>query len=330
MSYQQVRRRRRRRVLVGLVGLVVILAVAYAVTRVQSERQVRREYLDQALQFADSQADLADRFADLVERLEEIGRPGMVAILDEIQEGTATLARELEAVGAPPGGLGSGDLYLEIAAGRWRDGITHLRQGLLALSAEALDERGMALLWQGLIDLRVGDSAFAGFLGILEDVDTSDLGRDFPVVAFVPGTAEARYDADDLARRLLLTPGLAVLENLSVADLRLDPAPVGEQVGLPVVPISDSLDVEVTVANRGTVRGVAVPVILELLSQDGSIFRDEESIALLEPGALTTVQFPGLPVEPGKLYEIIVSLGGGDDDPSDDSVSFTFIRNAEG
>jgi len=53
MSYQEVRRRRRRRVLAALVGLVVILAVAYAVTRLQSEEQVSREYLDQALAFAD-------------------------------------------------------------------------------------------------------------------------------------------------------------------------------------------------------------------------------------------------------------------------------------
>ncbi len=76
MSYQEVRRRRRRRLLAALVGLVLILAVAYAVTRWQSEQQATREYLDRALDFADGEADLGGRLADLVARMEQIGRPG--------------------------------------------------------------------------------------------------------------------------------------------------------------------------------------------------------------------------------------------------------------
>jgi len=51
---------------------------------------------------------------------------------------------------------------------------------------------------------------------------------------------------------------------------------------------------------------------------------------VLEPGALGTVSFPGLPAEPGGLYEIVISLGSEDDDPSDDTMSFTFIRNTSG
>ncbi len=327
MSYQEVRRRRRRRVLAALVGLVVILAVVYAATRWQSERQVSREYLDGALAFADGEADLAGRLADMLDRLEHIGRPGMATILDELQERAAALAGDLEDAGSPPGELGSGDLYLHIAAVRWQDGIAYLRRGLLALSESAVDENGRDWLCRGLVDLRVGDSAFAGFLEILEGMDTSDLGRDFPVVAFVAAEDAVLYDADDLARRLVMTPGLEATVNLAVADLRLDPAPVGEQVGLPVVPLSESLGVEVTVANRGTARVVEVEVALDLLSQDGTIFSDRQSTGVLEPGAATTVGFADLPVEPGKLYEILVSLVGGDDDSSDDQISFTFIRN---
>lgn len=328
MSYQEVRRRRRRRVLAALVGLVVILAVAYAATRWQSERQVSREYLDAALAFADGEADLAGRLADLLDRLEQIGRPGMVTILDELQEESAALASDLEGAGSPPGELGSGDLYLHIAAVRWQDGIVNLRRGLLALSQAAVGEEGKEWLHRGLMDLRVGDTAFTGFFEMLEDVDTSDLGREFPAVAFVAVEDETLYDADDLARRLVMTPGLEATENLAVADLRLDPAPVGEQVGLPVVPLSESLGVEVTVVNRGTARAAPVEVALDLLSQDGTIFQDRQFIEALDPGAAATVGFADLPVEPGKLYEIIVSLVGGDDDPSDDQISFTFIRNA--
>jgi hypothetical protein len=329
MSYQQVRRRRRRRILVGLVVLIVVVAVVYAVTRVQSDKQMRREYLDQALAFATSEADLAEQLADMVLRLEQIGRPAMVSTLDELQQGTAEVARGVEGWEAPPGDLGAGDGYLAIAAVRWRDGISRVRQGLIGLSETAMDVASLDLLQQGLMDLGVGDSAFAEFRGGLDEEELTSLGFDFPLVAFVPPGGESFYDAEKLAGRLILTPGLTVLEDLAVADLRLDPAPIGEQLSLPVVPVSDSLDADVTVANRGTVRAVAIKVILELVSQDATIDRYEEEIAVLEPGALTTISFLGLVAEPGKLYEIVVTLDGEDDDPSNDVVSFTFLRNTD-
>ncbi|MFH1329892.1 MAG: hypothetical protein ABIJ48_04470 [Actinomycetota bacterium] len=324
------RRWRRRRLLVALVVLIVVVAVAYAVTRVASEQQVRREYLDRAAAFAAAEADLAERLADMVLRLEQIGRPAMVSVLDELQQGTAELARDLDEIGAPPADLETEDRYLAIAAVRWRDGVSRIRLGLIGLSEAAMDQEARDLLQEGLTDLRVGDSAFAGFVEGLDEEDRTRLGREFPVVEFVPPGSESLFDAEELSRRLILAPGLTVLENLAVADLRLDPEPVGVQVGLPVVPVSESLDADVTVANRGTVRAVGIRVILELVSQDATIERFEKEVAVLEPGALTTVSFLGLPAEPGKLYEIVISLGSEDDDPSDDRVSFTFIRNTSG
>ncbi|MBP1632478.1 MAG: hypothetical protein H6Q11_766 [Acidobacteria bacterium] len=316
--------------LAALVGLVVILALAYAVTRWQSEAQVSREYLDQAIEFADGEAELAERLADMLTRLEQIGRPGMATILDDLQQGTVALADGLKDAGSPPGELGSGDLYLHIAADRWRDGMTDVRRGLLALSESPEDEDGRKWLDRGLQGLRVGDSAFGGFVDLLEGVDTSELGREFPVVAFIPEGEETLYDAGSLALRLVVTPELQATMNLAVADLRLDPAPVGEQVGLPVVPLSETLLAEVTVANRGTARVAGAEVTLDLLSQDGTIYQDRQPIGPLEPGAAATASFADLPVEPGKLYEIIVTLPGGDEDPADDQMSFTFIRNGEG
>jgi hypothetical protein len=329
MSYQQVRRRRRRRILVALVVLIAIVAVVYAVTRLQSDKQMRREYLDRALTFAASEADLADQLADMVLRLEQIGRPAMVSTLDDLQEGTASVARDLEGLEEPPGELGESDAFLAIAAVRWRDGISRVREGLIGLSEAAMDEDSLGVLQQGLMDLGVGDSAFAQFLEGLDQQELTSLGLDFPAVAFVPAGGETLFDAQSLAERLILSPGLTVLENLAVADLHLDPEPIGEQVSLPVVPVSDSLDADVTVANRGTVRAVAVKVILEFTSADGPLETFEQEIAVLEPGALTTVSFPGLPAQPGGLYEIVVSLGSEDDDPSDDTLSFTFIMNTD-
>jgi hypothetical protein len=326
MSYQQGRRRRRRRILVVLASIAVIAVVAYAVTRVASESQLRREYLDQALAFAQGESDLATRLADMVDRLEELGRPGMLAVLDELQQESAALARDLADARMPSGDLEKGALYLQIAAERWRDGISYMRQGLLSLSQTALDPGGEALLAQGLVDLSVGDSAFSSVLGLARAGETSELGQDFPEVAFVPSSSAAAYAAADLAQRLGNTPGLAVQEDLSVADLRLDPGPLGEQLGLPVIPVSDDLTAQVTVANHGTVPAVNIAVVLHLYG-DGTDDRMDQTIALLQPGALTTVTFDGLPAEPGKLYQVVVSLDVQDEDASNDTVRFTFIRN---
>ena len=96
-----------------------------------------------------------------------------------------------------------------------------------------------------------------------------------------------------------------------------------------MIPVSESLDADVTVANRGTVRAVAITVTLELISQDATIETFDQEISVLEPGAAATLSFTGLPAEPGKLYEIVVSIGAGDDDPSNDRISFTFLRNTD-
>src|SRR4030042_1513251 len=87
--------------------------------------------------------------------------------------------------GRPAGGTSPGRSRSAVGEPRREDGVAYLRRGLLALSESAVDENGREWLYRALVDLRVGDSAFAGFLELLDDVDTSDLGREFPAVAFV-------------------------------------------------------------------------------------------------------------------------------------------------
>ena len=328
MIHHQVRRRRRRRFIVLAVLLVVILAVVFAVTRVQSDRRIRREYLNRALEVAASEQNVAGRLGDLVNGLESMNRPAMVGILDELREETGALVDDLAAAGIVPGELRSGQLYLGIAVARWQEGLAATRTALITLSETPADEAGLVMLSQGLIDLRVGDSAYAGFLGVIQGDSSIDLAQPFPDFHFVPVSAEQQYQAEDLARRVSLIPGLAAVENLAVVDVRLDPGPVGEEMGIPVVPVSDRLNADVTIANHGTVDFAGGVVLLELVSQDGTKYEDQKVISTLEPGGLTSVQYTDLPVQPGKLYEIIATIQVEDDNPSDNTFSFTFIRDA--
>jgi hypothetical protein len=329
MIHQQVRRRRRHRYIVLAVALVVVLAIVFAVTRVQSDRRLRREYLNRALEVAETEQDLASRLGELVTGLEGMDRPVMVGILDELRGEAGALVDDLAATGKAPGDLRSGQLYLGIAVARWQEGLTAARAGLITLSETPQDEAALATLTAGLIDLRVGDSAYAGFLGVIESDSSLASAGSFPDFRFVPAAAEEQYQAADLARRVALIPGLAAVENLAVVDVRLDPGPAGEEVGIPVIPVSDRLNADVTIANHGTVASVGSVVLLELVSQDGTKYEDQQVIGALEPGELTSVQYTDLPVQPGKLYEIIATIQVEDDDPSDDTMSFTFIRDAE-
>ncbi len=92
--------------------------------------------------------------------------------------------------------MGPEERYLAIAAARWRDGISRVRLGLIGLSEAAMDEESRDLLQLGLIDLRVGDTAFAAFVEGLDPEELSSLGLEFPAVAFVPAGGETLFDAE--------------------------------------------------------------------------------------------------------------------------------------
>jgi hypothetical protein len=331
MTYSAYGRRRRRRTIVAVVVVIAaVLALVVAVGRATSSRQLAREYLDTAVELLEIEIDASDRLATLISDLEQYERPRLVELLDEIDEEARQVVRDLESANPPTeGDLGTAHGFLTVAVLSWRDGVVAIRDALLALSEDPLTADAVEVLEGAMADLAVGDTAYQGFVAAAErSGDTEVLADPLPGVRFIPLDADA-YDGDAIARRMLITPGLGVVENLAIADLKLDPAPVGEREGIPLVPLSESLNVEATVANRGTVSVGTVLVALNLVSNDGELFESQQGIESLEPGELSTLVFTGLPVQPGGLYEVSVALANPDDDASDDLVSFVFIRNAD-
>ena len=328
MTFYQIRRRRRRRWAMAGVVVVVILGVVYAVTRAQSDRQLRREYLDVAFEVADAAGDAAGRLVEVVTGLEQYERPVLVEILAELNDEVEAVAGKAAGAPLPPGDtMYRAHLLLELATAQWRDGIGGIERGLLTLSETPQDDGGLARLSDGLVALRVGDNAYESFLVTLEGVDTSSLASPWPEVVFVPDEFAGLYDTFSLAGRLVLTPRLSIVENLAVADIRLDPGPVGEEGGIKVVPVSERLDVEVTIANRGTVEALGILIRLMLVGEDGSLYEDEGQIDLILPSALSTVVFSDLPMTPDTIYELTIALAYPDDDPGDDSANLIFKWN---
>jgi hypothetical protein len=226
-----------------------------------------------------------------------------------------------------PSAASEASLFLRIAAAAWRSGISDTRGGLLALSANPLDEDGLAALSRGLIDLRVGDRAYVGFLAAMEEVDTTLMTEPFPAVAFVPASDEALFEPRDLARRMFLSGTIAPVDDIAIADLKLEPGPVGERDGLPVLAITADQSALVVVSNRGNIDVTGITVELRLVSNAGGLYTAEQTVAGLEAATLTSLTFAGLPVEPGITYEISVSITREDDEPENDLQTFLFKVN---
>jgi len=331
MTYPSFRRRRKRRTLVAVVVVAVILALAVAVALARSDRQASREYLDAVFDVSTGEEDLAAQFADLVDRLREMERPAVTQTLELMEADAGVLVEEL-ARAEPPG---TGDLFransfLTIAVASWRDGLTGFRQAILTLSNDPLDETGRAQLEASLNDLRVGDAAYEEFQArarVLPESET--LAESFPRVEFTPVALVEEFTVDAIVRKMLQAPGLGVVVNLAIADIKLDPGPTGERDGVPVVPVSDSLNAEATISNRGTVPVDTIIVNLSLVSNEAELHKESRTIERLEPGELTTVMFANLPVLGGRLYQLTFTLGGQDDDPTDDRETFQFLRNTD-
>lgn len=331
MSYgPKIRRQRRRRSLIlwGVAG--VAIAIAFGVARAAGDSELTRGYLDLAFDVAKTEQEAAQAFSSMIENIEDFDRAAMIKLLERLEDETEDLVDELDAAD-PPESLRQGHLFLRIATTTWRGALSDSKLGLIALTENVLDDEGLATLTRGLVDLRVGDRAYVGFLSSLTGIDTELQGGDPPIVAFVPGELEGLFDAQELARRLFLTENLSPLQNIAVADLRLEPASVGQQEGLPVLAITPNQTAEVTISNRGNIPiPTAIIIQLSLISNAGDLWEARQEIPLLAGGELTTLVFSNLPVEPGTIYEIIATSLFDDDEDGDDSLSMLFLVNPEG
>lgn len=287
-----------------------------------------RQYLDIVFEVVRDEAAMAEGFKDMITDIESHNRAQMVQTLDDLEEiGGRSLDLLLEA--EPPGSLVEANLWLRVAVSSWRAGLSESRAGLVALTLNPIDQDGMAALNRGFVDLRVGDRAYQGFLSEMADVDTDLHGGPLPSVVFIPTGQEELFDPENLARRMLLTTDIGAVVDLAVADLRLDPPPLGLQAGLPVVPVADQHGAEATITNRGNIDQVGIRVSLRLVSGAGLDHEDSVVIEELAAGRSTTVRFDALPAEPGTTYELTISVPDGDVVPENDQASITFIVNAD-
>jgi len=327
MSYSLpiVRRRKRRRSLLLLGVASVVVLIGLLAFRFIDDRARVMDYLDAARATASTYETLAVRADALVAGLEEADRPALLSLLETTAAEAAAAENMLLGVKIP-GKLATASGLLNTAAAAWRDGIGALETGVVLLLEDPADVAGTAALTAAFLDLRVGDRAYERF-GVLIAQEAGE--RPFPDVVFVTEDRELRYDAELVVQRLSVLEELAPDHDIAIADVRFDPTPTGDREGRSVIPFSPTLNIEVSVVNRGNEPESNIPVRLRLVGLDIDItYDDSQLIDFLEPGAAANLRFLDLPVQPGEFYEVVLSADlASDEDQTSNEYSDSFYRN---
>jgi hypothetical protein len=308
-------------VAVASVGVLIgLLAVRFI-----DERGRSRAYLDAARDAAGAFEVLSVRTDTLIAGIEEADRPALLKVLTETTADAAAAENALIDV-AIPNDMSVAAAFLATAVEAWRDGLGDLEMGIETLLGDPGDVVGVAALDEAFLNLRVGDRAYARFAALI----APEAGeRPFPAVTFVGAERQLRYDADLVTSRLAAVESLVADHDIALADVRFDPAPTGDREGRAVIPFSATLDLEVSVVNRGNEPESDIPVRMRLVGLAGDIVDEEsQTIPSLAPGAAVNLLFADLRVEPGEFYEVVLFADlATDQDPTSNEYSESFYRN---
>ena len=322
------RRPRRRATFAILFIITVIVGIVVLAVRFRTERRDAVDYLAAAKEVADEQQVLAGGLAELLATISELERPDILGRLGDLAFDSDTSVERLELV-TVTSAIGETAGFFSVATAAWNKGLDALDDAVVEVLDGADDGRlGDRMLAVAFDDLRVGDRAYQLFRESLSDLDPELVTREYPDFGYTEGERADLYDANVISARLRAVLGLE--ENLDISvRATTDPEPLGTENGVRVVPDSDSFSVQIVVTNEGNVVAELITVSLQLFAAGGDEPEQRsELIAVLEPGAATTVSFPDLPVGPGVAYELRIRADVADDDVPDNNVwELIFIRN---
>jgi len=260
----------------------------------------------------------------------DIQRPEVMRSLEELRLSSEDAAETL-AMTNVPAAAGEANGYLVAAVGSWTKALGLLDDAIVLVLDEPAEAGGSDRLEETFDLLRIGDLAYAQFLEAADGLDDSIPVSDLEVVAFTGEERAVEYDAQVVTLRLTSVYKLGELHDVSVTALT-EPEPLGERDNIPVVPHSEQFLVQAVVANQGNEPEQQVSVDLELIptGSDEDRVTVRQTVANLEPGQAKTLVFDTLKLEPGGLYELVISTRvDKDDDPENDAWRMVFYRNED-
>ena len=329
-AYRPDRRFRRRRWLLIIVTLVAVVAsIAFLVTR-QTEQRGTVEFFAVAHEATEMHATAAVELESAIAAIGVTQRQDLIARFQRISRlaADAHALLDVEVPLAVAASYGS----LSTASVSWLSGVAEVERVVLALMNGGAADVATSDLSAAFDELRAGDSAYELFLGSLtepvEDVDTSS----FPPISFVNSSPSdpLLFDALNIVIRVSVSYELAPHHNVGVTG-QLEPLPVSDRGGTPLVPFFETFGVIAVITNTGNEVAVDVAVVLEILNVDTNEVQTlNQVVAEIAGGSASSVSFADLSVVPGDLYQVkLVVTIAEDNDPEDNTWTMAFIRNED-
>ena len=328
--YRSDRRFKRRRwLLIILTTLVVIAAIAYLVSRETEQRSVV-EFLAAADQSSDLHAEAS---ANLEGALGSIGVVSKQELADRLSAvvATATQANDLLDVEVP---LAVAEPYgaIRTASRAWVAGVSDLEAVIVRMVNGDIGDDAVKQLRTALNLLRVGDLSYGLFFELVQTPIDGAATVTFDLVTYINPDAQdpLLYDPVTLALRIGTSYELAPRHDISITG-QFEPEPVGDRVGVPLLPYSDTVSLMAIATNAGNEDETDVEISLELFdSETGTTQTYTQTIATLPPSGSASVTFADLEMTPGSLYQVTLTATISNDGRPEDNVwMMSVIRNEE-
>ena len=306
------RRRRRRGALLALVLVSVIAVVLIAAGSLRSDTRALVAYLEEARTVALEHSDQAVEFKDrVISGLQTLDRDRLNTLMSQMTELASSVSTRLASmVVAPDAARADAAMFLAVTS--WETGLTNFETALLNVVDDPDSAVAIGSLADVLVDLEVGDRAYARFVEEAEALRSEadvELGE-YPDVGYLSVALSSLTYAERLAGVASRSGGLALSRDLEIATVRLEPAETGGITdGAPILPNTDTLVIQVVVVNQGNRDEEAVTVSISLEDSQGAVLEERsEDLAQLEAGASLTIEFADLTVPAGEKLVAILSI----------------------
>ena len=315
------RRRRRRRfvILAVIASLVALWALAGTLRR---DDLAVSAFLDEVRSTATNQAQRAADFQDFLTapsgRLE---REPLTAFISQSEAALSDARESIEELELPPEALGARRLMV-LSFESWEQGLGLIESAALQLPDDELEPLARLNLADGFLEMEIGDRLFSEFVVEATRLQEQyeEAGRPVPTLRYLTDAARTSAYVQSLADQIVAAPAMEAQPSLVVGQLVLEP-PVtgGERNGLPVVPFTDRVTIQVPVSNNGNEPLDEIEVVVSLRDASGSLLETRsDDVPRLEAGQSTTAVFEQWQVTTGTYsIEVVLNLAALPDQASE-------------
>jgi len=325
-------RRRRRKpwwlLFAAVLTLVVLLvnAAVSARSKAPARRLAELAYVDEVRPLVERSTDQGAELHQVRTDAAKLGRAGVNRRLDKVHQDAMAVLRGVRAA-EPPGSLTTQHSLL-VAALALRVHATESARDALsqALGTDPADAAVAKLAAAGR-DMAAADRNYEVFLEGLPKAEgvQADVMPPSRWIADLGGWGDAQLTV--FVASLRSTTALAPVHDVTVVIANPDPAAVGQENGVDVLPLTKTLRVHIVVANAGNETEKRVPVVATVTPPPGAGDPDTaRDFVDLTPGQSLALQLGGLKMPAAGPWTLSVAIGPVDGELStgDNTKTFTF------